>query len=532
MKLIHRLSLFVVVVLVTVPLVIMAQDQPTPSGNDDDLFVPLPTGSSNDDDLFIPLPSGSTATLDVHPATPQDDSIEYPTATFSFPLAQTPTEYLIEYPDDPCKAPPSNDPATALAQINCPPTPTSTPRPNTTAQPAPSVINGLWVLDPKNDFSSTGKCQSPNNNDNGGPDPDHGGEEQEPTYPVCMTSDKQWLSVAAIGTFPLAVSPFYSQQQMKRELLETNGKTSGSMNVTYTRQYNVISPTEIEYSYIYSEAGGCTTKNTFRYKLKEGNDLICTGAVMTPNFTAVPTQLPTPQPGETQMPPITPQPPVKEGRYIITLPPNDAKCPADKLPQNNVIDMTYDNNQNMFINFGGASYTLYWDGGNFYRYREGNKFSISMYASPNNTNFTWNNHGCRIDSDLMLEGAPTPTPVPVEPTSEPNTNTGAIVGSTFTTTANTQEAYCAAENQSLLPDLNTAVLTAASDNNFVFSVSGQDYTLENKDGYFVFSQVNADGSMLTIAMNGLYEGVGSGSYTVIGAGNKMCTALLTFTPKG
>jgi len=510
MKLIHRLSLFVVAILVTVPLVIMAQDQPTPSGNDDDLFVPLPTGNTTDDDLFMPLPTAGS-----------DDDL------------------FIPLPDDTCG---NDDPNTIFVPL-CPPTvmptatytmiPSMTPRPTT--QPAPDVVNGLWVLDPKNDFSSTGQCQSANYHIvDGGPDHNFSGEEEQPTIPVCMSSDQQWLSVDTIGTFPLTVPPFYSQQQMRRELLSTNGKTTGSMNVTYTRQYNVISPTEIEYSYIYSEAGGCTTKNIFHYKLKEANDLVCTGTLMTvmPTFTPVSTITPTAAPGETQQPPVTPVPPIKEGRYVITVPPVDSTCTSDKMPQSNAVDLTYDNNQNLFINFGGSSYTLYWDGENFYQYREGNQFSINVYIGSNGAMFSWKKQGCFVDSPFTQEGAPTPTPIPVEPTSESNTNTGAIAGSTFTTTATTQEAYCATENQSLLPDLNTAVLTAKSDNSFVLSVGGQDYSLTNKDGYFIFSQVNADGSMLTISMNGLYEGVGSGSYTVIGVGNKMCTALLTFTPAG
>lgn len=517
MKLIHRLSLFVIIALVVVPLVILAQDQPTPPGNDDDLFVPLPTTEGGDlvvpietiegEDLFVPLPT-----------------------QINLPPAQTATLELIEYPTlDTCKGlTAENETDQILNEIMCPPT--ITPRPPT--QPAPSVINGLWVADPKNDFSSTGQCQSPNNNDNGGPDPHTSGQEEEPTYPVCMTADHQWLSVAAIGTFPLRVAPFYSQQQMRRELLQTNGKTSGSMNVSYTRQYNVISPTEIDYSYIYQETGGCTTKITFHYKLKEANELVCSGTLMTamPTFTPVATLTSTPAPGETQQPPVTPPPPVKEGRYIITLPPNDAKCTADKLPQSNAVDLTYDNNQNMFINFGGSSYTLYWDGEHFYQYREGNQFSISMYVDSNRAMFSWKKQGCYVDSSFAQEGAPTPTPVPVEPTAAGNTDTSAITGNSFSTTFEVQEALCATENRAMLPDLSGGVLKAQADGSFVFALDGVDYTLVNQNGYYVFTKLNDDGSMLMISMNGFYDGKGSGTYSVISADHKMCAVTLTFTP--
>jgi hypothetical protein len=513
MKLIHRLTLLLIVALVAVPLVILAQDQPTPSSNDDDLFVPLPT-SDDLSDIFVPLPTSDDLS-DIFVPLPTSDDL----SDIFVPLP----------PLDTCG---NDDPTTIFVPL-CPPTkiPTVTPPPPPT-QPAPSVINGLWVADPKNDFSSTGQCQSPNNNDNGGPDPDRDGQQEPPTYPVCMTADHQWLSVAAIGTFPLTVAPFYSQQQMRRELLQTNGKTSGSMNVSYTRQYNVISPTQIDYSYIYQETGGCTTKVTFHYTLKEATELVCSGTLMTamPTFTPVATMTSTPAPGETQQPPVTPPPPVKEGRYIITLPPNDAKCTADKLPQSNAVDLTYDSNQNMFINFGGLSYTLYWDGEHFYQYREGNKFSISMYVDSNGAMFSWKKQGCYVDGNFAQEGAPTPTPVPVEPTAAGNTDTTAIAGNSFSTTFDAQEALCATENRAMLPDLTKGVLNAQADGSFVFTLDGVDYTLANQNGYYVFTKMNNDGSMVNISMNGLYDGKGTGVYTVISAEGKMCTVTLTFTP--
>src|SRR6476660_8948808 len=109
MKLLHRLSLFVIVVLVAVPLVIMAQDNGQPSNpNNDDLFIPLPTNANNDDDLVVPLVPTS------------DDS------DLVVPLV------------------PTNDDSDLVVPL----VPSATPKPRPTNQPTTAITNGLWVLDP------------------------------------------------------------------------------------------------------------------------------------------------------------------------------------------------------------------------------------------------------------------------------------------------------------------------------------------------------------------------------------------------
>ena len=548
MKFKFRLPLFVIVALVALPLVIAAQDNRQQSLANVKAFpVQAPTlGVPDDADLIVPFPSGGTLTedeavpqppIDIQPAQAATEELyDYPVKTEEpFPPAQAATEELIEYPSNPCKQPHSTDPLTALAQIDCPPTlvPTRTPVP-ITVTPGAGIINGLWVLEPgSSGYSSTGNCQV-DNGDNGGPDRETNDDDELPTVPVCMTSDRQWLTVNGGGAYPMVLPNIYSQQEMQRELIFTNGKTTGSVDVNVTHQYQVISPSEIVYSYITQEKGGCTSQNTFHYKLKEANNLVCTGMVIIPIVTLTPisTLIPTPKPGETQQPPITPEPPIKTGRYIITLPPTDDQCKADTLPQSDKMDVSYDNNQNIFINFGGGSYTLYWDGGTYYSYSENNTFDLSLVTYEGGASFSWSKEGCFISSDLIMEGAPTAAPAPVEPTSEADTGEVVAIGSSFTTTFDAQEMYCAAENKSMLPDLNTAILIAKDDKSFIFSVGGQNYTLANQDGYYVFTQINDDGSMLAIAMNGFYDGNGSGSFSVYGTDGKMCTAMLTFTPAG
>lgn len=531
MKLIHRLTLFLVIALVSVPLVIMAQDNGTPASPDDDLIIPTvpPRPTKDYDSLELTV----VPTVDVHLATPyQGELIEYPTATLDIHLARTATPELIEYPSDPCKDPPSKDPATAFAQIDCPPTatPTRTPLP-ITVTPGTGIINGLWVLDPSgSSFNSSGSCNIPGG-DNGG----MGGEYQPdelPKFPVCMTGDQQWLKVDASGPYPMVVPSMYSESEMKRELLESKGETTGSLNVTITRQYHVISPSEIEYSYITHEEGGCTTTSTIRYKLVEANNLVCSGVVMTPESTSVPTQMPTAKPGETQLPPATPAPPVQTGGYIIQLPPVDASCPADKLPKSDTVDVSYDNNQNMFINFGGGGFTLFWNGSDYYEYHKGNRFMVSVNTYPGGASLSWSNQGCFMNSQLAQQGAPPPTPVPVEPTREAVTTGADLAGSSFSVTWDASAAMCPDDNKSMLPDLNTAVLAANTDGTFTFSVGGKDYSLTNQDGIYGITDMHDDGTMTAISMNGFYEGKGQGSYTAIGTEGKYCTALLTFTPNG
>ncbi|MBI1279956.1 MAG: hypothetical protein GC179_17650 [Anaerolineaceae bacterium] len=559
MKFIHRLSLLVVVVLASLPLVILAQDNrqpnqtaPQPTKDYDALaltpvktidvqpartatlelldygtITPRPTTDYDSLDLTV------VPTVDVKPAqSATPELIDYPTATFAVKPAQSATPDLIEYPSDPCKEPPSKDPATALAQIDCPPTatPTRTPVP-ITVTPGTGIINGLWVLDPNaSSYNSSGNCNVPGG-DNGG----MGGEYQPddlPKFPVCMTGDQQWLKVDASGPYPLVVPSIYSEQEMRRELLESNGETTGSLNVTITRQYHVISPSEIEYSYITHEEGGCTTTSTVRYKLVEANNLVCSGVVMTPEFTPMPTQIPTAKPGETQLPPATPEPPVQIGDYTIQLPPVDATCKADQIPPSDKVDVSYDSNQNMFISFGGGGFTLFWNGSDYYEYHKGNGFMVSVNTYPGGASLSWSKQGCFVNSQLTRQGQPTATPLPVEPTREAATTGTDLAGSSFSVTWNAPANMCSEANKSMLPDLSSAVMTAQADGNFVVSVEGIDYTLTNDNGIYGFRQINTDGSMLMINMNGFYQGVGAGSITAIGTKGDYCTALLTFTPKG
>jgi len=527
MKMIHRLTLFLVIALVSVPLVIMAQDnnQPGPT--------PPPKPTTDYDSLDLTV----VPTVDVHPASPYPgELIDYPTATFSFPLAQTATEELIEYPSDPCKEPPSKDPVTALAQMNCDPTatPTRTPVP-ITVTPGTSIINGLWYLDTKaSDYSSSGNCVA-DYGDNGGPDGESVDIENVPTFPVCMSSDRQWLTVDSGGAYPLVVPNFYSQQDMQRELIYTGGKTTGSVDVNITRQYQVISPSEIEYSYTVQEKGGCTTRSTVRYKLKEANDLVCTGVVMTPDYTPMPTQIPTAKPGETQVPMPTVEPPIRIGEYTIQLPPVDETCTADKMPNSNKLNVGYDNNRNITINIGGGSYTLFWDGGTYYSYQDGNQFNLSMVTYTGGASFAWSKAGCFINSELTGAGngagfPATATPQFEEPTLIPTIDVLASAGTVYAVTADESAVMCTAENRSMLPDLAGATLTAQADNTFKFSVGGVDYTLTNYGGAITYTQADADGSIFSISVSDFTDGVGSGIIMALD-NSKSCMIQLTFKPQ-
>ncbi len=558
MKLIHRLALFVVVMLVAVPLVIMAQDNRSPALNkaynallltptlniqpartatlelleyatNDPNFTPPPKPTTDYDSLDLTV----VPTVDVKPAQSATPELyDYPTATFEVRPAQTATEDLIDYPTDHCNEPPSKDPVIALAQLDCPPTatPTRTPVP-ITVTPGTGIINGLWVLDPNaSTYNSSGSCNIPGG-DNGG----MGGEYQPdelPKIPVCMSGDQQWLKVDASGPYPLVVPSIYSESEMTRELLESNGETSGSINVNITRQYRVISPTEIEYSYISHEEGGCTTTSTVRYKLVEANNLVCSGVVMTPEYTAVPTAMPTAKPGETQQPPITPEPPIQIGEYTIQLPPVDATCAADQMPPSSDVQLGYDSNQNIKIGFAGLTLTLYWNGSDYYEYHKGTQFMVSVNTYPGGASLSWSKQGCFVNSQLSRAGQPTATPVPVEPTREASTDAASIAGSSFSVTWDAAASMCPDDNKTMLPDLDKALLTANADGTFTFSVGGKDYALTNQNGIYGITDMHDDGTMTAINMNGFYEGKGQGSYTAIGTEGKYCTALLTFTPKG
>lgn len=530
MKIVHRLSLLLIVALAALPLVILAQDTPQPlptldiqpartatlelieygTPSEEDNLTPVPT----EDDQLVPLvthtPSGS-ATLDIQ-------------------LARTATLELYDYPGTPM--PPldtcgNDDPDTIFTPI-CPPTPTAKPRPTLDTT---SIVNGMWVLDPnESGYNKTGDCQVPGG-DNDGPSGQGLPLEELPRVPACMTSDQQWLTVDGNGPFPLVMPRLYSQQEMSRELITTDGTTTGTINVTTDRGYRIVSPTEIQFFYGRKEQGGCSTESTVVYKLMEPNELVCTGTVMTPVYTATPTTIPTAKPDETQIPVPTIVPPVKEGRYIIEVPGVDASCSADQLPPSNTVDVSYTPNQDMFINFGGGSYTLFWDGGDYYSFQQGNQFSLSLITYEGGNSFAWSNAGCYVSSPLMQEGAPTATPVPVEPTNAPETSAASVAGSTYSATVDAPEYLCAPEHKDLLPDMSTAVLTANADDTYTLSYGAESYVLQNIDGIYGYTVMGDDGSMLTISMNGFYEGQGMGNFGIVTAAGDMCFAQVYYDPK-
>jgi hypothetical protein len=321
---------------------------------------------------------------------------------------------------------------------------------------------------------------------------------------------------------------------MQRELIYSGGKTTGSVDVNITRQYQVISPSEIEYSYSVQEKGGCTTRSTVRYRLKEANDLVCTGMVMTPDYTPMPTAIPTAKPGETQVPVPTLEPPIKIGEYTIQLPPMDDTCTADKMPTSDKLKVGYDNNQNISINIGSGSYTLFWDGGTYYSYQEGNQFNLSMVTYPGGASFAWSKAGCFINSELAGAGngagfPATATAEYAEPTLIPTIDVSASAGTVYAVTADESGMMCTAENRSMLPDFAGATLTAQADNTFKFSVSGVDYTLTNYGTAITYTEANTDGSVFSISVIDFTDGVGSGIIMSLD-GDQSCMIQLTFKP--
>ncbi len=535
MKRVHRLTLILIAVLVALPLVIVAQDKPHPTPHNElteDDIPPIPTLSdelTEDDIPPIPTLSDELTEDDIPPIPTLSDEL----TEDDIPPIPTLSDELTE--DD---IPPIPTLSDELTEDDIPPiptlsdeltTPTRTPTPRPTLDTT-SIVNGMWVLDPnESGYNKTGDCQILGG-DNDGPSGQGEPLEELPHVPACMTSDQQWLTVDGNGPFPLVMPRLYSQQEMSRELLTTDGTTTGTINVTTDRGYRIVSPSEIQFYYGRKEQGGCSTESTVVYKLMEPNELVCSGVVMTPIVTATVTTIPTAKPGETPIPMPTIVPPVKEGRYIIDVPGADDMCSANQLPPSNTVDVSYTPNQDMFINFGGSSYTLFWDGSDYYSFQRGNQFSLSLITYEGGNSFAWSNAGCFINSPLMQEGAPTPTPVPVEPTTAPETSAASVAGSTYSATVDAPDYLCAPENLPLLPDMSSAVLTANADDTYTLSFGGSDYVLTNFDGIYGYTLMGDDGSMLTISMNGFYNGQGMGNFGIVTADGKTCFAQVYYDP--
>lgn len=492
------------------------------------LFV---TGAQdNDGGIFLPT------------ANPCHDCIEYPDGSVNltpdgiFLPTANPCHDCIEYPTtpeavDPCFDDDPDDLFVPLCPATATPAPSSTPRPTELA--LTDIVNGLWAIkEDSSTYNVVGQCRIPPG-DNGGMDP-HGNDWERPTYPVCMSFDNQWLSVNSSTALPLAAPNLYTTQELIRELTtDSSGATNGSVPVTIRREFRVISPTEVEVAYIREEEGGCSTSSTVRYELVEPNEIVCEGVIITPVATIEPTVIVDTTPSSVQTPGVI-QPPVAPGRYIITLPTDDPMCTAENLPPSDTIELSYDDNQNAVIDFGLGSYTLFWDGMDWFEYRESNLFMVSLVTYDGGASLGWSKRveaggdQCYVSSQLIDPNAPVPTAVPVEPTREAYADVGSVAGVVYATTYTTSDAYCPADLVDTLTILNSATLTGQEDGTFLFELQGQSYVLTNMDGILGYTEFRDDNSMLSITMNGFYMGEGMGSYMNVDANGNFCMAQLVF----
>jgi hypothetical protein len=518
MTALRRLILLMMIVFCSVPLLAGAQNQePDPM---DDVPIPLPNGTQNPSDL-------------VHPATPAtEELIEYPTATLNVHPATPATEELIDYPSDPCAPSQAElEDGVVLPFPGCV-TPASTPQPTTMPAELPAIVKGLWVIHPESSsFTTTGNCLKPlgvGQGDGGG------GEVELPKVPACISPDNRWLTLDS-ESFEEIAPGVYSQTTHSREVIvDMSGTTTGTVNITMRTEYRIISPTEIEVVYIREEQDGCSSVSSVRYTLVEPNETVCVGVVITPAATLSPMPTTTLAPGETPQPIETPEPLIPTGTYHIGLPLPDATCTVESLPPSDTVNISYTDNQDMMIDFGVSSYTLFWDGGTSYQFMEKGLFQITVYANPGRPNFTWAKSanamgaGCYVSSDLLSGDAPAAPAV--QPTLAPTVQAGGASEGVYKTSAVLMEDMCPAAVSSTIPDLNMATLTAQAGDTFLFTLGDQSYTLSGMNGVYAYQNFTNDGSMLQISLNGFFQGQGSGILYLITSSGNQCMVQLAFNP--
>ncbi len=402
-------------------------------------------------------------------------------------------------------------------------------------------INGYWRVKPFS-MASSGHCRR-DNGDNGGPDGNSTGENLDPGRPLCGYANAPDLPFLvwdgqSLPYLPGTGSIYSPAPSVTNELLhDHSGASIGSVRVTTTREYRVVSPSEIHVHLLIQEDGGCSLSADYVLELVTPDDSICRADET----------LSTPEP--TPTPPPETQGPFKVGMPFYN---DEADCDDSNRPP--AFDQLYLRAQpdgGMLVDYGSGQQMTFADGWNTFDYDSGNlsgaRLSFSVTTFGGGGSIFWskrNSDGklCVASFDLVdpAQEALTPTPAPdgsadgVGTTAGESGDSGAngfvLPTGHFTVTwAEYPGLACPAALASSLPKFPEAEISA-SGAAYQLVGGGVTYALQNQGGSYL-SMVFADNASTIMAFNGL-DGDGSliGSFVYAAADGTNCMNALTLTP--
>jgi hypothetical protein len=409
-------------------------------------------------------------------------------------------------------------------------------------QEAPSTnlpINGYWRVKPFS-VSSSGHCIQ-DNGDNGGPDGAIATDDADPGRPLCGYANAPELPYLVwngddLPYLPGTGSLYGPDPSVSFELIrDGSGASVSSVKVTTTREYRVVSPTEIRVHLLMQEDGGCSLSADYELELVTPDDSVC------PRDAALSTLEPTPTP-----------PPETQGPFRVGLPfyNNEADCDeSNRPPTFGDVFLKAQAGGALLVDYGSGQQMMFADGWNNYSYDSGNQngarlsFNLTRFGGGGSLFWSKSNSDgklCVASFDLVdpAQAAATPTPAPESASDGLGTTAGEAgasdavgfvlpTGHFAVTWAEYPGVACPADLTPKLPKFAEADISTAG-GAYQLVGAGVTYPLQNQGGNYMYVQTGGDQASSLMSFTG-YDADGNvtGSFIYSTADGKLCMNQLT-----
>jgi hypothetical protein len=222
--------------------------------------------------------------------------------------------------------------------------------------------NGLWKAEYHNPSQVVGKCIGGFGGMGGGGD--GGGE--IPPVPICgaKIAGKPLYIVVQNSTHPYELGsdnvfggprPLYYAPRYDSRM-----QTIGAVTTVDTDSYQVVSPSQIEFTYTSQETGGCTVTSRMTYALVTADESVCDPKQIASMI------------DQAENSQSHTYPAVQPGKYTVSDTTTISQCnPGDAPDFSNGVNVSVDANKTVTLDGGGSKFNLYPMGGGSYNYMSG-----------------------------------------------------------------------------------------------------------------------------------------------------------------
>lgn len=417
--------------------------------------------------------------------------------------------------------------------------------------------NGYWRAEPFS-MKLTGKCKALTG-DNGGMGAYE--NEKDPGQPLCGFRNPgglpyiTWNSGMHIYE-PGTVNIYSAGSSTRYEVSQdSDGQSTGSVVVTTTTRYQVISKSEIRVLLTIEEKGGCSMSAEYKIKLVTADESICAPSQQLPTPTAMPTETsgtqPTPPPGG----PVPSEGPYHSGSPIFT---DQTQCnDSNTPPQITDLHIRQQTENTILLDYGSGTQVLYRAGDNFYTYESGSRgptrTSISLSVlDDGSVSIFWSVtvkagfKQCSMSQTFNLPGSqPEATSTPgtdSTPSGEATPAAGSAGDASqpadleeghYTVKWTVMDALCPADMKSTMPTFTEATVTRADATTVSVNFAGGSYTLLDYSGQHLYMLADGRQGDLRYVASLMSNGPGAAFFSWVGSPasdtSKTCTVMADFT---